>query len=118
MRLRYCSYDFLMMLDTLVRWALGVGVGAAFVFQLTCLINVRFSFSLISFEMNGIPTGWAWGSSGYRCSLNRKDTPFFVDWDWIMVWRDTDWTGIHMIGRQRRLFDYKFYFILCYAMLL
>ena len=23
-----------------------------------------------------------------------------------MVWRDTEWNGIHMIGRQRRLFDY------------
>ena len=24
-----------------------------------------------------------------------------------MVWRDTEWNGIHMTGRQRSLFDYN-----------
>lgn len=71
MRLRHCFYDFLMMLDT--RWAMGVGVACS-----VSSIAVLSPSILFSSRMNRTPTGWAWGSSGYRCSLNRKDNPLFL----------------------------------------
>ena len=95
MRLRYCFYDFLMMLDRYpyeIRssddglWARRWRCCSVVIFS--CLSYHCLLISLLRMES---PTGWAsaraWrtaqesldcyvmGKNGYWCSLNRKDTP-------------------------------------------